>query len=457
MTKTRNVKDGAPALSSGASTLPLAYYLAAYAGFGVALLALAIDPSIPGTSFYQPRFVSLVHLLTIAWLTASILGSLYIVGPLALRAPMPVTKADWGAFGAFVFGASGMVAHFWIATYDGMAWSALFVLGAITRVGWRVMRGMRAATMAWGVRLHVILAFVNIVTAAALGMLLGFDRSRGFLPVSPLAMMFAHAHLAAVGWVAMLVIGLSYRLIPMMLPAEMPFGRSLAISAILIEAGLATLTVRLLIDSTETWVGALLIVGGLLSFMLHVRRMVGRRRPRPPALPARDWSIWQVHAAFAWLLVAAAIGVVLSLGAPEDDRLPLMWIYGAAGLVGFLAQMVAGMQERLVPFYAWYRAAATSGSAPSLAANALPSTGFARAIFLCWTAAVPLLAWGLPQANHLAIRAGAAVLLLGLCLGGSYLMFMLRRARNGDARWPAAELTAHPSSTDVVGTNSVNA
>ena len=63
--------------------------------------------------------------------------------------------------------------------------------------------------------------------------------------------------------------------------------------------------------------------------------------------------------AFAWLLIAVAIGLALTLGAPDGDVLRLMWIYGVAGLVGFLAQMVAGVQGRLVPLYAWYRASAS--------------------------------------------------------------------------------------------------
>jgi hypothetical protein len=402
--------------------------LVAYAGFGAALLVLVIDPSLSGGSFYHPRFVSLVHLLTLPWLTGSILGSLYIVGPLALRVPMPVDKLDWVAFGAFVFGASGMIAHFWINTYDGMAWSAAFVIGAITWVGAGLLSGLRGSKIPAGVRLHLRLAFVNILAAAAFGIVLGLDHSRGFLTVSPLATMFAHAHLAAVGFVTMLVIGLSYRLLPMMLPSEMPSGRSIALSAILIECGLVALAVQLMMDSEAIWLGALLIAAGLLCFLAHVRWMLMHRLPRPPALPARDWSTWQVRVALAWLLAATVIGVLLSMQASGEQRLPLMWIYGIAGLVGFLAQMVAGVQGRLVPLYAWYRANAAAGSAPPRAANALPSSGFARPIFLCWAAAVPTLAWGLSQAQQAAIRWGALLLLAGLGLGGAYLVFMLRRA-----------------------------
>ena len=137
-----------------------------------------------------------------------------------------------------------MIAHFWINTYDGMAWSAGLVSAAVARVAARAWWGLRQSVAPWPVLLHVALAFFNILAAAGLGITIGLDRTRGFLGVSPLAAMFAHAHVAAVGWATMMVVGLSDRLIPMMFPAAMPRGRWLALSAMLIEIGLVVLVSR---------------------------------------------------------------------------------------------------------------------------------------------------------------------------------------------------------------------
>ena len=420
-----------------ASALPAAYYAAAHIGLAAALATLAWDPALPGASFYHPRLVALVHLLTLAWITGSILGSFYIVGPLALRVPMVVRRTDWAAYAAFVTGTIGMVAHFWIGTYDGMAWSAGLVTVAILRVGWLAVRGLRASPAPAGVSLHVVLAFVNILAAAILGILIGLNRTRGFIALSPLAALYAHAHLAAIGWATMMVVGLSYRLIPMMLPAAMPTGGALAWSAVLMEGGLLVLTVALL--STGTWVplGAALIVAGLVSFVVRIRKALKHRMPRPPALPRRDWSTWQTHVAFVWLLVAAALGFVLSTNAGGDSRLTLMWIYGVAGLVGFIAQIVAGIQGRLVPLYAWYRAFEAANGPPSRAANELPTPRFAKPIFLAWTIGVPLLAWGLASGTLVLIRLGAVALLVGVALGGLYMRHLLRTASIPTSSGPA--------------------
>ena len=412
-----------------ASALPLSFYLFAHGCFLVALLVLAVNPGLPAGAFYQPRFAALVHLVTLGWITGSILGSFYIVGPLALGIPMQVGRADWAGWGAFTVGTSVLAASFWMFRYDGVAVGGALITLAISWVGYRAVRGFRRSPAPPGVLLHVGFAYANVIGAAALAILLALDRSRGFLGLSPLAVTFVHAHIAAVGFATMMVVGLAYRLIPMMLPAAMPAGRPLLISGVLIESGLGVLVWTLLFLPAWTIAGWALICAGLISFSQVMRSTVRRRMPRPPALPQRDWSTWQAHAALLWLAAAVIIGGLLSAGAWPGRRLTMMWIYGTAGLVGFLAQIVTGIQGRLIPFYAWYRAAAAIGRPPDTPANALPSARFAKPIFLAWAAGLPMISIGLAADIELLVSTGAACLILGVSAGGAYLLHMLRRAR----------------------------
>jgi hypothetical protein len=227
-----------------------------------------------------------------------------------------------------------------------------------------------------------------------------------------------------------MVIGMAYRLLPMMLPAAMPPGRTLYASAIAIEAGLAILFAALLAGAAWLPLGALMIAGGIAIFLLNVRRILRARKPRPPALPRRDWSIWQTQAAMAWLLVAAACGLALSLTDDGTWRLQIAWLYGTSGLVGFLAQMVAGVQGRLVPWHVWYRdQARLAGATPLVAANALPSATHARTTFVAWAIGVPALAAGLATTDERFVRAGALALLAGVTTGAAHMRHMARRVR----------------------------
>src|ERR1700693_364396 len=104
--------------------LPLLYIGTAHFSLALALFCVAWWPTAVTGFFYHSWMVALVHLVTFGWITLSILGAIYIVGPLALRMPMPARRGDYFAFAFVVIGLVGMVGHFWIEEFGGMAWSA---------------------------------------------------------------------------------------------------------------------------------------------------------------------------------------------------------------------------------------------------------------------------------------------------------------------------------------------
>jgi hypothetical protein len=270
------------------------------------------------------------------------------------------------------------------------------------------------------VKLHVSLAFANMLLASAFGMFAGLNRIFGWLPWSPLSTAFAHAHLAAVGWAVMMVVGLSYRLIPMIVPAQMPTGRAMATSAVLLEVGTIGLAVALISRPSWTPLGALVLIAGVASFVSQVRRIVARRLPPPAALPRPDWATWQTHVAFVWLLVAASAGLLLTLRVSPAWVIALGWIYGTAGLVGFLAQIVVGIQGRLLPLYGWYRMMERGNMRPaSRSAHTLASHRLSKAILMTWTLGVPLLMFGLAAGIASLIATGSALLLAGVALNAA--------------------------------------
>ena len=411
------------------SVIPLAYFALAHTALAAALVVLAVTPELPGQFFYHPKMIALTHLLTLGWLTGSILGALYIVWPLALGCPLPVHRLDWIGWAAYLVGVAGMVSHFWIATYGGMIWSATLVIVGAFPVAIRAARGLRAAKIPWPIALHVRLAFANAVAAVVAGVLIGLDRTMNLSSISPLASTYAHAHLAAIGWVALLVVGLSYRLIPMMIPCAMPSGSALAWSAILVESGLAIVVVALIAGSAALAAGAMLIIAGFASAAIQLRRASRDRRPRPPRLPATDWSMRQARGAAIWLAVALALGLFLTIeGATSSATVRIAWVYGIAGLVGWLAQMVAAVQGRLLPLYSWYHGRARRGTQPTRSVHELASAPLAMVVFLSWTAGVPMLAAGLATGLAPLIQGAAVSLLAGVLASGAHAVVMLRRA-----------------------------
>jgi hypothetical protein len=415
----------------GAMRLALAYLAFGHACFIAALAMLAWQPG-RWPYVYDPQFIALVHLVTLGWITGSIVGMFYLVAPIALRLSLPATRWDAAAFVAFAAGVVGLVASAWRSNHAGMAGAAPLVLVAVAHLGWRVVRGLKPRDISHGVRLHVLLAFTNFLLAGLLGAVMGFDRRWHFWDVSPVAQTWAHAHLAVIGWGMMMVIGLSYRLIPMMLPATMPYHASLSRSAWLLQGS----AFGIVLAHVAAWpwllpIAGLLTAAGVWAFVMETRALVKHRLPPPAARERRDHpdrTIWISHAAAISLVIAVVLGLVLTVMPSSPAAQAVAWIYGVAALIGYLAQIVIGMGGRLFPMLAWFAAMAERGRPPACSVHDLPVEPVVRAICIAWLAGVPALAFGLALHVPILVAAACLALIAGVACNGAHLVLMLHRA-----------------------------
>lgn len=376
--------------------LPILYFGTAHLALALAFAAVAIDPRGVAGFFYHSRMLAIVHLVTLGWISSSIIGSLYIVGPIALGLPLPATKRAYTAFAFVLIGIIGMVAHFWIEEYPGMAWSAATVGIGMLLVGWDVVWRLRDSRLPAAVSAHIGLAFLNVLGAATLGTLIGFDKVYHFLPGFSLTNVFAHAHLAAIGWASMMVVGVSYRLLPMVLPSAMPAGPRLWLTAVLLQVGVIGLFISLLLRGFYTWIPATLVVAGVAAYLAQAVWMLRHPRPRPPGLRRPDPAVLHAGLSLSSLVLASALGLWLVFAAPSPAMLRAAMAYGVFGLVGFLAQLVVGMEGRLLPIFAWYWAYANTGyKGPVTPPHDMSWRSGQELVFVLWLFGVPALAGGL--------------------------------------------------------------
>jgi len=394
---------------------PLLYFAFAHCCLAAAFAAMAIDPRGVGGFFYHPRMLAVTHLVTLGWISASILGSIYVVGPLALRMALPPRPSDYAAFGGFAVGVLGMTSHFWIDKPAGMAWAAGLVALSFVHVPARALSGLRTAPIPPEVRLPVALAFLNILGAAVLGLLLAINKVSPFLEVRHLDAVFAHAHLAALGWGTMMVVGAGCRILPMILPAAMPRGVWVYASALLLEAGVVGIVWGFLSRGRGLGVASVLAAAGIGVFLSRVVWMLRHRRPAPTELRRPDWGVWHALQALAWLAVATALGLCLAFSEPSERGLQVAMAYGVLGLVGFLSQIVVGVEARVLPLFAWLWGFADRAYSemprPLHRAAAHRLQGL---VFVLWTAGVPLLAGGLAFERTTLVSVAAGGLLVAV-------------------------------------------
>lgn len=416
--------------------VPVLYFAFGHLMLLAALAVVAIDPRDLAGFFYHPPMFGVVHLVTLGWITLSILGSTYLVATFALRMQLPATRLDgWVAAGAIV-GASGVFSHFFLNGYWGVASSGALLLLALLPLAWKVLRALRASKAPPAVRLHIALAWVNLLLAITYGILLAVNRKIPFLPGTQIHSVFGHVHLAAIGWAGMMVVGVGYRLFSMYLPAAPPEGPSVWASAVLLEAGVLGLATCFLMGSPWTRLFAPVVVAGLLVFLFNIARMRRHPKPPPPQMPRPDIGMLLALQALAYLLVCAGLGLYLLF--TDEWHLSAIMVYGAFGLLGVFGQIIVGMQMRMLPMFAWTEAWHRSGFREVPPPPwALPSRPLQWGAFAGWTAGVPLLAAGLALDRLPVISAGGWSLLLGTLSATASNLLVLRHAWRSKPPSPA--------------------
>ena len=106
------------------ATLPLRYMMTAVLAFLLAVAGVVwLAPELAG-HYYHPRIIALTHTVTLGWITLSIMGATYQLIPIVLERPVWSERLARWQFPIFLVGSGGMVAHFYLSNWPGLAMAA---------------------------------------------------------------------------------------------------------------------------------------------------------------------------------------------------------------------------------------------------------------------------------------------------------------------------------------------
>jgi len=335
-------------LAAPSPYLPLAFFLpglAALLSAGALLVALAPKLS---DWYYQQEVLALVHTLTLGFLLAVLLGASVQLLPVISGVTLERTALVKVAGAVFFAGALGMVAHFWKLRWPGLLVSATAVVVAVILFLVAALPALARAPDD-AVRLGFVLAFSGLALTITLGLLMGFDRHRAFLPGAPLAHLTAHLHVGVLATFATAIFAVEGKLLPMFLVAPPPPERRQ-------KAALGLLFFGTLLLSTAIWFGwaaipfALIPVAAIPLQIANVRGILKARKRREV-----DVGFRYALSAYVDLVAAAAVGLVWASGVADGTLLSirLAYVYVFLLLVGFVLQTVIGILSKILPFLVW--------------------------------------------------------------------------------------------------------
>ena len=314
--------------------------------------ALAYAPSFLDGVFLTPHLLAVTHLTALGWLTMVAMGALYQFVPVVLDVPIFSERLGKVNFYVYLTGVVCLTYEMGTGRLQTVAWPAALLVLAIGLFLYNMARTL-ARVRRWPLTgWFIVAALTSLGLVVTAGFALALNLVLGFLPLSQLAFIEAHAHLAGLGWLGLLVIGVSYKLTPMFALShpfdEWRLGRPVFI--LLVPAVVGVFVCLLLRLSTAPLLACTLVAVcavGLYAWdyatMLRVRRR-------------RQIDLTQRHniASVCCLAAAALLGLAL-VAAPFDASLHvrLQLAYAVIALGGWLGLSTLGQLYKIIPFLVW--------------------------------------------------------------------------------------------------------
>lgn len=304
-------------------------------------------------SRWSPLALALTHLLTLGFLSMSMVGALLQLLPVVAGVHLPRLRLTAGVVHlSLLAGTLALSAAFW---------SAQPVLFKIAIVALPLAFGWLLAACAIGLRRALdrsaTLGAISLSLAgAAVAVGLGVAAASGFawplaLPLIELTRL--HAAWGLLGWVGLLVVGVAYQVVPMFQVTELyPLGITRRLARALFLLLCLWSGASALLPANSLWLSgipATLLGAGYALFAVSTLLLIWRRkRPKPDAATL----FWYT----SLLSLLAGIGL-WAAGAmlPELAAAPTYpFALGILGIVGFGYSAVNGMLYKIVPFLVWY-------------------------------------------------------------------------------------------------------
>jgi hypothetical protein len=397
-----------PPPGSGLSPLiPLGYLVCAAVAFLTAATGTAwLAPEL-GSHYYHPRLLALTHTVTLGWITLAIMGASYQLIPVALERPIWSERVARWQLAIVAVAVIGMVAHFYLGTWPGLAGAAGLLAVGIALYLLNVGLSLRGFTRWTFTARLVLLGYGGLALTTLVGLSLAVNHVLPFFPGEFFPTLHAHVQLAILGWVTPMIFGVAARVYPMFLLAPAPRRWAVLLQFWGLALGVPAVVVGLVGVPGLALFGALGVAVAALSHTGWVVEIVrGRKRP------GLDWGLRFTLTATAFVVPAAVLGVALAADRLSGPRPALT--YAVVVLGGWISLTIVGMMLKIVPFLVWYRVyspRAGREQVPTL--RQLSSPRLEGLTYMLLTGGTVLLAVTVAVGDAAWIRAAGAVLSMG--------------------------------------------
>ena len=357
-------------------TLPLRFMVAGMLALFAGVILLVLRPEMLATYHYNQHVIAVTHLFVLGWICTIVMGAMYQLVPVALETRLYSEKLAAWQFAFHLVGFTGMVWMFWTWHMEQVGHFGSVLTVGVTLFVYNLARTLRRVPR-WNVTATAVasaLGWLSLAVCAGLTIAVGkcsYESLSVMAPGNPfgillhglrslatftarfdqISAMHAHAHLGALGVFVMLIIGISYKLVPMFTLSALQSRRRALASVALLNAGLLGSFVTILLRHPLKFAFALLVVAGLACYGLEMIAILRARKRRP-----LDWGLKSFLTAISLLAPLSVLALILSWpGLPLATLTGrLENLYGFLTLAGVISFAIIGMFYKIIPFLVWY-------------------------------------------------------------------------------------------------------
>lgn len=327
------------------------YFISATVSFVLMNFLLMINYNDVNGHHFQPKILSITHIATLGFITMIIFGAMFQLVPVVLEVKLFSTLLAEIQFWIYAFGVIGLVYKFW---YFGSELSftlpAIFLNIAMFIFAFNIIASM-IKVKNWNMTGTFLTAaiFWLIVTAIA-GILLGVNLDHPYIKLNHLHYLKLHANVALIGWVTMVIMGVSFKLIPMF---TLSHGYELTLAKwafALINLGLLGINWIMHYADTGTYnlIFGIVITIGLILYLIQIY-FIFKKRVR------KKLDIGLKFSAVSFFMLGLSTLLGFSFLFIEYENITnLTLVYGFMIIVAYISTLIVGQMYKIVPFLVWY-------------------------------------------------------------------------------------------------------
>ena len=306
------------------------------------------------SDYMQPKIIALTHIATLGIITMITMGTLHQFIPVVFQARLKYENIAFGNFFFFIFSATLLIFSFYTHRY----FTFLIIGSSMVAISiwifiFNIIATYREAKKKDIATIFILTALFWLFLTTIYGLLQAYNFKYSFLDTGSLNYLKIHIIIGLIGWLLLLVVGISSIIIPMFLISHRFVDKNkLKYSYLLINVGIiiAWINYQIIELKILTYFYWLAIMTGIVLYLIYIFQSFKFKKKKP------DIAMKHALSAFIFILLPAVLSTIVLFKEDFNFALPITQIsifLILSVLLGVYVNLILGITYRILPFIVW--------------------------------------------------------------------------------------------------------